>query len=149
MRLSYYPATLQYGKKLKIDYSQIPLLVVDDDPTAVLFCSKLLNRIGFSDIGTAFNGLEAFMKMKERKYAAVISDWNMPEMTGLDLVRRIRADDQLKRTPFLMTSVDGAVERARLARQAGVNAFILKPFNATMLGTKLGEVLRPLPAVAA
>ena len=68
----------------------------------------------------------------------------MPEMTGLELVRKIRTDEKLARTPFIMTSVDGAVERARIARQAGVNAFLIKPFDAPMLKAKLHEVLGPV-----
>jgi two-component system, chemotaxis family, chemotaxis protein CheY len=67
----------------------------------------------------------------------------MPEMSGLELVRRIRADEKLARTPFLMTSVDGAVARARIAREAGVNAFLIKPFGDAALRTKLHEVLGP------
>ena len=137
-------ALLHRSLKAKPDYAQIAVLLVDDEASALDLCTKLLQRIGFSDIDTAVDGLEAWTKMQERKYGVVISDWNMPEMTGFDLVRKIRVDEKLARTAFLMTSVDGGVDRARIARQAGVNAFLIKPFDAAMLRGKLHEVLGPL-----
>lgn len=146
MALSHYQKTLQQtllkrAVKAKPDYGHISVLLVDDEAEALELGSKLLRRIGFSDIETATDGAVAFAMMQERRYGVVISDWNMPEMTGLDLVRRIRAHDKLTRTPFLMTSVDGGVDRARLARQVGVNAFLIKPFDSSMLMAKLQEVL--------
>jgi len=149
MALSQHQRTLQQALlhrpfKPKPDYARIAVLLVDDEAAALDLCTKLLERIGFTEIDTAPNGAAAFAKMQERKYGVVISDWNMPEMTGLDLVRRIRADEKLARTPFLMTSVDGAVDRARIARQAGVNAFLIKPFDGAMLKAKLHEVMGPL-----
>ena len=142
MPLSYYPMTLEQVNRQKVDYSGIAVLLVDDESSTLELCTRLLERIGFSDVDTAADGLAGWTRMQERKYGVVISDWNMPEMTGLDLVRKIRADEQLARTPFLMTSVDGAVERARVARQAGVNAFLIKPFDGPMLRSKLHQVLR-------
>jgi two-component system, chemotaxis family, chemotaxis protein CheY len=149
MSQSQYQKTLQQALlhrslRAKPDYTQIAVLLVDDEASALDLCTKLLQRIGFSDIDTAVDGLEAWTKMQERKYGVVISDWNMPEMTGFDLVRKIRVDEKLARTAFLMTSVDGGVDRARIARQAGVNAFLIKPFDAGMLRGKLHEVLGPL-----
>ncbi len=149
MSLSQYQRTLQQALlqrafKPRPHYGQIPVLIVDDEPAALSLGKKLLERIGFSTIDLAADGVDAFAKMQERKYGVVISDWNMPEMTGLDLIRKIRADEKLARTPFLMTSVDGGVERARTARQAGVNAFLIKPFDGATLKAKLHEVLGPV-----
>jgi two-component system, chemotaxis family, chemotaxis protein CheY len=149
MSLSQYQRTLQQALlhrsfRPKPDYAHIPVLVVDDEAAALDLCTRLLERIGFTAIDTAVDGVAAFGKMQERKFGVVISDWNMPEMNGLDLVRRIRTDEKLARTPFLMTSVDGGVERARVARQAGVNAFLIKPFDGSILKTKLHEVLGPV-----
>ena len=149
MSQSQYQKTLQQALlhrafRAKPDYAQIAVLLVDDEPAALDLCTRLLQRIGFSEIDTAADGAVAWDKCQARKYGVVISDWNMPEMTGFDLVRRIRADEKLLRTPFLMTSVDGGLERARIARQAGVNAFLIKPFDATMLKGKIHEVLGPL-----
>jgi two-component system, chemotaxis family, chemotaxis protein CheY len=127
----------------KPDYSHVPVLLVDDEPAALDLCKRLLERLGFLDIHPVTSGMGALATMKERKFGIVISDWNMPEMSGLELVRRIRADEKLARTPFLMTSVDGAVARARIAREAGVNAFLIKPFGDAALRTKLHEVLGP------
>jgi two-component system, chemotaxis family, chemotaxis protein CheY len=132
---------LQRALRTKPDYGHVGVLLVDDEPAALDLCTRLLQRIGFSDIDTAAEGGAAWDKCQVRKYGVVISDWNMPGMTGFDLVRRIRADEKLARTPFLMTSVDGGVERARIARQAGVNAFLIKPFDALMLKGKIHEVL--------
>jgi two-component system chemotaxis response regulator CheY len=137
-------ALLQRALKPKPDYARIAVLLVDDEAAALDLCTQLLQRIGFTEIDTAADGAAAFEMMQVRKYGVVISDWNMPEMTGLDLVRRIRTDEKLARTPFLMTSVDGAVDRARIARQAGVNAFLIKPFDGGTLRAKLHEVLGPL-----
>jgi len=149
MPLSIYPNTLEGFIRKKPDYSHISVLLVDDEPAALDLCTRLLQRIGFSDIDTAADGAGALAKARERKYGIVISDWNMPEMTGLELVRRIRLDEKLAKTPFLMTSVDGAIDRARVARQAGVNAFLIKPFDETALKTKLNEVLGPTAMRAA
>jgi two-component system, chemotaxis family, chemotaxis protein CheY len=137
-------ALLHRTFRAKPDYAHIAVLIVDDEHTTLDLCTRLLQRIGFSDIDTAADGAAAWDKCQARKYRVVISDWNMPGMTGFDLVRRIRADEKLARTPFLMTSVDGGVERARIARQAGVNAFLIKPFDAAMLKGKIHEVLGPL-----
>lgn len=150
MTLSHYQRTLQQAllqrpSRPKPDYAHIPVLIVDDEAAALDLCTRLLERNGFSDIDTAADGVVAFGKMQERRYGVVISDWNMPELTGLDLIKKIRADDKLARTPFLMTSVDGGVERARIARQAGVNAFLIKPFDGTALKAKLHEVLGRAP----
>jgi two-component system, chemotaxis family, chemotaxis protein CheY len=149
MPLPSYPMTFDGGVRRKPDYSHISVLLVDDEAAALDLCKRLLERIGFSDIDAVSDGAGALGMLKERKYGIVISDWNMPEMNGLELVRRIRADEGLARIPFLMTSVDGVVERARAARQAGVNAFLIKPFNDAALKAKLNEVLGPVGMRAA
>jgi two-component system, chemotaxis family, chemotaxis protein CheY len=150
MRISYFPAMLERDERVAVDYGHVPVLLVDDEPAALELCVKLLKRLGFTDIDTAEDGVAALQKMMDRKYAVVISDWNMPVMNGLDLLRTIRNDDLLRRTPFLMTSVDGGLERARIARQAGVNAFLIKPFDAMTLKAKLHEVIGrgPVPRAA-
>ena len=149
MPLSIYPMTLEGAIRRKPDYSHISVLLVDDEAAALDLCTRLLERIGFSDIDVASDGRSALDQLKGRKYDVVISDWNMPEMTGLELVRRIRGDEKLAKIPFLMTSVDGAIDRARVARQAGVNAFLIKPFDETALKAKLHEVLGPITMRAA
>jgi two-component system, chemotaxis family, chemotaxis protein CheY len=126
--------------------STMPILVVDDEEIALALVSRLLTRIGFGDIDRAHNGVVACDMLKAKKYGLVICDWNMPEMNGLDLLKIVRADDRWKRLPFLMTSIDGSLERVKLARLAGVSAFLLKPFDETKLRAKLEEVVSgPLP----
>jgi two-component system, chemotaxis family, chemotaxis protein CheY len=126
--------------------SPLPVLVVDDEEIALALVSRLLMRIGFEEIDRAPNGVVARDMLQARKYGLVICDWNMPEMNGLDLLKIIRASDRWKRIPFLMTSIDGSLERVKIARLAGVSAFLLKPFDETKLRTKLEEVLvGPLP----
>ena len=127
-------------------YSPMPVLVVDDEEIALSLVSQLLTRIGFSDIDRARNGALAWGMMEAKKYGLVISDWNMPKMNGLELLKAVRTDDRFRRTPYILTSIDGSLERVKIARLAGVSAFVLKPFDETMLRAKLDEVLSgPLP----
>jgi two-component system chemotaxis response regulator CheY len=124
----------------------LPILVVDDEEVALTLVTRLLERIGFTDIDTAMNGVQARARMEDKPYGLVVCDWNMPEMNGLDLLKIVRADETWKKLPFLMTSIDGSLERVKIARLAGVSAFLLKPFDETKLRAKLEEVLvGPLP----
>lgn len=121
--------------------STTPVLVVDDEEIALTFATQLLKRIGFADIDTAPNGILARGLLGEKTYGLVICDWNMPEMSGLELLKAVRTDDRLKRLPYLMTSIDGSLERVKVARLAGVSAFLLKPFDEKKLKAKIEEVL--------
>ena len=128
-----------------------PFLLVDDDPVALDLCARLMQRCGFPQIVTAPDGAAALAMLRQRPYRAVLSDWNMPNMDGLALLEAVRRDATLRELPFLLTSIDGSPERAGLARQAGVSAFLMKPFDATTLRPKITEVLlcpRPLPTDA-
>jgi two-component system, chemotaxis family, chemotaxis protein CheY len=118
-----------------------PFLLVDDDPAALDLCAKLMQRCGFPQVATAPDGAVALAMLRQRPYRAVLSDWNMPNMDGLALREAVRGDADLRELPFLLTSIDGSPERADLARQAGVSAFLLKPFDATTLRPKITEVL--------
>jgi two-component system, chemotaxis family, chemotaxis protein CheY len=140
-------ATVDYGRfvKRKPAYSTVSVLVADDEAIALTVVTQLLKRIGFEDIDAAPNGLAARAMMVEKKYGLVISDWNMPEMNGLDLLRVVRADDRLKKMPFMMTSIDGSLERVKIARLSGVSAFLLKPFDEMKLRAKLDEVFLHSP----
>jgi len=121
--------------------STVQILVVDDEEIALSLVGQLLARIGFENIDKAHNGLAAWDMMKAKKYGLVISDWNMPEMNGLDLLKAVRADERYRRLPYVMTSIDGSMERVKIARLAGVSAFLLKPFDESKLRAKLEEVL--------
>ena len=122
-------------------YHTVATLVVDDDAVFCSMVEAMLKRIGFEGVDTADNGATALTMMQEKDYGLVISDWNMPEMNGLELLRKVRTNDRLRRTPFVMTSIDGGLERVKIARLAGVSAFMLKPFSPSSLRTKLDEVL--------
>ncbi|HEY7384539.1 MAG TPA: response regulator [Beijerinckiaceae bacterium] len=137
-------ATVDYTRfaKRKPAYCSAAVLVVDDEAIALTVVSQLLKRIGFTDIDSATNGLAARTMMTQKKYGLVISDWNMPEMNGLDLLKATRGDESLRKTPFVITSIDGSLERVQIARVSGVSAFLLKPFDETTLRTKLEEVFQ-------
>jgi two-component system chemotaxis response regulator CheY len=118
-----------------------PILLVDDYRTIRRIVATLLARSGFTDIDEAADGAEALAKMRQRRYALVISDWNMQPMGGLDLLREVRADPELGATPFVMLTAEGRTENAVAAREAGASAYLMKPFDVTALRSKLDGLL--------
>jgi len=124
---------------MAVDLS-IPVLVVDDYKTMVRIIRNLLKQLGFSDVDDAADGTEALGKMKQRKYGLVISDWNMEPMTGYELLKEVRTDDGLARTPFIMVTAESKTENVIAAKKAGVNNYIVKPFNAATLKSKIDAV---------
>jgi two-component system, chemotaxis family, chemotaxis protein CheY len=119
----------------------MPVLVVDDYATMVRIIRNLLKQIGFADVDDANDGTTALAKMHEKRYGLVISDWNMEPMTGYDLLREVRADPELGSTPFIMVTAESKTENVIAARKAGVNNYIVKPFNVQTLKTKIESVL--------
>jgi len=119
---------------------RMPVLVVDDYATMIRIIRNLLKQIGFSDIDDAANGAEALRKTANRRYGLVISDWNMEPMSGLELLRAVRADENLRTTPFIMVTAESKTENVIAAKKAGVNNYIVKPFNASTLQTKIEAV---------
>ncbi|HWL05532.1 MAG TPA: response regulator [Xanthobacteraceae bacterium] len=119
---------------------KMPILVVDDYTTMVRIIRNLLQQIGFSDIDDATNGELAFARMRERRYGLVISDWNMEPMTGYELLLKVRADENLRETPFIMVTAESKTENVIAAKRAGVNNYIVKPFNAETLRGKVQAV---------
>ena len=118
-----------------------PVLVVDDYQTMVRIIRNLLKQLGFENVDEAADGREALEKMKKTKYGLVISDWNMEPMTGDELLREVRADEILKPTPFIMVTAESKTENVIAAKKAGVNNYIVKPFNAQTLKAKIASVL--------
>ena len=112
------------------------ILVVDDYATMRRIVRNLLTQIGFSDIEEAGDGVTALAKLRESKFGLVISDWNMEPMTGLQLLKEIRADNKLNATPFIMVTAESKTENVVAAKEAGVNNYIVKPFNANRLKQK-------------
>ena len=119
----------------------IQVLVVDDYATMRRIIRNLLNQIGFQKIEEASDGADALTKLRAGQFGLVISDWNMEPMTGLQLLKEVRADIRLKGTPFIMVTAESKTENVVAAKQAGVNNYIVKPFNAATLKTKLSSVL--------
>jgi two-component system chemotaxis response regulator CheY len=102
---------------------------------------SLLNQIGFANVDIVTSGPDALKKMREKPFGLVISDWNMAPMTGLDLLKQVRGDDRLKATPFIMVTAESKSENVVAAKQAGVNQYIVKPFNAETLKKKISSVI--------
>jgi two-component system chemotaxis response regulator CheY len=119
----------------------MPILVVDDYNTMVRIIRNLLKQLGFENVDEASDGSAALDKMRAKPYGLVISDWNMEPMTGFELLQHVRADDALKATPFIMVTAESKTENVVAAKRAGVNNYIVKPFNAATLKAKISAVL--------
>ena len=117
------------------------ILVVDDFHTMRRIVINLLKQLGFSNVVEASDGKEAFDVIKREKINLVISDWNMPNMTGLELVKAIRTTEEYKAIPFIMVTAEGKKDNVIAAVHAGVNNYVVKPFNAATLKEKLTKVL--------
>jgi two-component system chemotaxis response regulator CheY len=135
----YLVAYASSGGKMAVDLS-MPVLVVDDYNTMIRIIRNLLKQLGFDNIDDASDGSEALNKMRGKKYGLVISDWNMEPMTGYDLLKEVRADPNLATTPFIMITAESKTENVIAAKKAGVNNYIVKPFNAATLKTKIEAV---------
>lgn len=118
----------------------LPILVVDDYNTMIRIIRGLLRQLGFVDVDDATDGSSALAKMQEKKYGLVISDWNMEPMSGYELLRQVRANPAISATPFIMVTAESKTENVIAARQAGVNNYIVKPFNAETLKSKIDAV---------
>ena len=127
----------------------MPVLVVDDYSTMVRIIRNLLKQLGFQDVDDANDGNAALAKLRERKYGLVISDWNMEPMTGYGLLKEMRADPQLSHTPFIMVTAESKTENVIAAKKAGVSNYIVKPFNAQTLKSKIDAVFGNVDAPAA
>ena len=121
----------------------MPILVVDDYSTMIRIIRNLLKQLGFENVDDASDGSAALAKMQTRKYGLVISDWNMEPMTGYDLLREVRASPELSKTPFIMITAESKTENVIAAKKAGVSNYIVKPFNAATLKTKMEAVFGP------
>lgn len=115
------------------------ILVVDDYQTMIRIITNLLKQLGFINIDAATDGKAALEKIASKSYGLIISDWNMEPMTGLDLLKTVRGSGN--KIPFIMVTAESKTENVLAAREAGVNNYIVKPFNADTLKTKLSSVL--------
>jgi two-component system chemotaxis response regulator CheY len=117
------------------------ILIVDDYKTMLRIVRNLLNQLGFQNVDEATDGSSALQKLRERSFGLVISDWNMEPMTGLQLLKEVRSDIKLKAMPFIMVTAESKTENVVAAKEAGVNNYIVKPFNAATLKQKIASVI--------
>ena len=116
------------------------ILIVDDQKTMLRIIHSLLDQIGFKNVTEATSGPRALELMQEQKFGLILSDWNMEPMSGIDFLKTVRASGN--NVPFIMVTAESTSENVVLAKQAGVNNYIIKPFNADTLKTKIESVLR-------
>jgi two-component system chemotaxis response regulator CheY len=119
----------------------IQVLIVDDYKTMLRIIRNLLKQLEFDNVEEATDGAEALQKLRAGNFGLVISDWNMQPMTGLDLLKEVRADARLRDLPFIMVTAESKTENVVAAKQAGVSNYIVKPFNAETLREKIEKVL--------
>ena len=118
----------------------MPILVVDDYQTMIRIIRNLLKQLGFENVDDASDGTAAIAKMRDKKYGLVISDWNMEPMSGFELLQKVREETALAETPFIIVTAESKTENVVAAKKAGVNNYIVKPFNAQTLKGKIEAV---------
>ncbi|MBN7795806.1 chemotaxis response regulator CheY [Parahaliea mediterranea] len=120
------------------------ILVVDDFPTMRRIVRSLLKELGFTNVDEAEDGQEALTKLRSGSFEFVVSDWNMPNLDGLEMLKQIRDDGDLKDLPVLMVTAEAKKENIIAAAQAGANGYVVKPFTAATLEEKLGKIFEKL-----
>ena len=119
-----------------------PILVVDDYVTMLRILRNFLRQLNFTNIYEASDGAQALAELRSGpEFGLIVSDWNMEPMTGIELLREVRADEKLKHIPFVMVTAESKTENVIVAKKAGVSNYIVKPFNAETLKGKLTTVL--------
>lgn len=120
------------------------ILVVDDMSTMRKIVSKILKDIGFTDISEAADGVLAWeaVNSSASPFGLIISDWNMPNCTGIDLLKRVRADQRFKKTPFVLVTAEAEQHQVAAAVTAGVDQYVVKPFSKDQLQTKLESLYK-------
>lgn len=117
------------------------VLIVDDYKTMLRIVGNLLNQLGFKNVEEANDGAEAYEMFLNNDYGLIISDWNMEPMSGLELLKKIRSGNKNADVPFIMVTAESKTENVIIAKKAGVSNYIVKPFNAETLKTKMKAVL--------
>jgi two-component system, chemotaxis family, chemotaxis protein CheY len=126
----------------------IRILIVDDFSTMRRIVKNLLNDLGFTNTAEADDGNSALSELRRGPFDMVITDWNMPGMAGIELLKAIRADPALAKMPVLMVTAEAKREQIIEAAQAGVNGYVVKPFTAATLSDKLGKIFERLEHAA-
>ena len=122
--------------------ANLKFLVVDDFSTMRRIVRNLLKELGFSNVDEAEDGVAALSKLRSSNFDFVVSDWNMPNMTGLELLKEIRSDANLKHLPVLMVTAEAKKENIVSAAQAGASGYVVKPFTAATLEEKLNKIFQ-------
>ncbi len=120
----------------------MPILVVDDFSTMRRIVKNCLKQLGFNNITEAEDGAVALEKLNVGEFKFIVSDWNMPNMMGIDLLKAVRASDDLKHIPFLMVTAEAQKENILEAAKAGVSNYIIKPFTADLLTEKMEAIFK-------
>jgi len=120
------------------------ILVVDDFATMRKVIKNLLRQTGYQNVTEAEDGVVALKELRSQKIDFVISDWNMPNMTGIELLRAVRADSELSSLPFLMVTAESLKDNVLEAVKAGVSNYIVKPFTAEVLSEKIEKIIEKL-----
>lgn len=129
--------------------TNLRFLVVDDFSTMRRIVRNLLKELGFTNVDEAEDGVVALNKLRSEKFDFVVSDWNMPNMTGIDLLRSIRTDAALKHLPVLMVTAEAKKENIIEAAKAGASGYVVKPFTAATLDEKLGKIFKTMETAGA
>jgi two-component system chemotaxis response regulator CheY len=119
----------------------LKILVVDDFATMRRIMKNILKQLGYTNITEADDGTTALEELKRGSFDLIISDWNMPKMTGLDLLKLVRSDPAFKDIPFLMVTAEAQKQNVIEAVQAGVSNYVVKPFTAEAIADKLGKII--------
>ena len=125
---------------------KMKFLVVDDFSTMRRIVRNLLKELGYTNVDEAEDGVQALNKLRNDKFDFVVSDWNMPNMDGLTMLKQIRTDDALKHLPVLMVTAEAKKENIIEAAKAGASGYVVKPFTAATLDEKLGKIFEKMPS---
>jgi two-component system chemotaxis response regulator CheY len=137
------PQYLDKGKGVEMDKG-MKFLVVDDFPTMRRIVRNLLKELGYSNVDEAEDGAAGLARLRSGAYEFVISDWNMPNLDGLAMLKEIRADASLSHLPVLMVTAESKKENIIAAAQAGASGYVVKPFTAATLDEKLNKILEKM-----
>lgn len=118
------------------------ILIVDDYKTMLRIVRSMLSEIGLKNVDEANNGEEALAHLQSRSYDLILSDWNMEPMSGLELLRAVRSNPKTQKVPFIFLTAEAKTENVATARAAGVNGYMIKPFNAQTLKAKISPFLQ-------
>ena len=129
--------------------SDLKFLVVDDFSTMRRIVRNLLKELGFTNVEEAEDGNIALQKLRGGGFDFIVSDWNMPNMTGIELLKEVRQDPSLKHLPLLMVTAEAKKENIIEAAQAGASGYIVKPFTAATLDEKLGKIFQTMQKAGA